>query len=100
MSFTPPLYPYERLDGLKVASSRHQGGPIDCSIGTPVDAPPDFVVEELARANGLRGYPPSAGSAQTTQARRKSKYFAAVAIRSAKVMRVGASMSLSSCGIR
>ena len=62
MSFSPPPYPYERLDGLKVAAAKHEGGAIDCSIGTPVDAPPDFVVAELARASGLRGYPPSAGT--------------------------------------
>jgi len=43
-------------------ASVFEGGPIDCSIGTPVDAPPEFVVEELARGAGARGYPPSAGS--------------------------------------
>jgi succinyldiaminopimelate transaminase len=62
VSFTPPPYPYERLDGLKVVASRHEGGAIDCSIGTPVDPPPDVVVQELARAVGARGYPPSAGT--------------------------------------
>lgn len=64
VSFTPPPYPYERLDGLKVAAAQHDGGAVDCSIGTPVDAPPDFVVAELARATGARGYPPSAGTRQ------------------------------------
>jgi succinyldiaminopimelate transaminase len=62
VSFSPPAYPYERLDGLKKLASVFEGGPIDCSIGTPVDAPPEFVVEELARGAGARGYPPSAGS--------------------------------------
>jgi len=62
VTFTPPPYPYERLDGLREVASRHEGGAIDCSIGTPVDAPPDFVVAELARATGMRGYPPSAGT--------------------------------------
>ncbi len=68
MSFTPPPYPYERLEGLKKAADRHEGGAIDCSIGTPVDAPPDFVVAELARATGVRGYPPSAGTPQYREA--------------------------------
>ena len=63
MSFVPPAYPYERLDGLKKIASRHEGGPIDCSIGTPVDAPPALVLEELARGLGARGYPSSIGSA-------------------------------------
>ena len=62
MSFTPPPYPYERLDAIKELASAWDGGSIDCSIGTPVDPPPDFVVAELARASGARGYPPSAGT--------------------------------------
>ena len=62
MTFTPPPYPYERLDGVRELASRHDGGAIDCSIGTPIDPPPDFVIEELARAAGARGYPTSAGS--------------------------------------
>lgn len=64
VSFTPPAYPYERLDGLKKLASAFEGGPIDCSIGTPIDPPPEFVIEELARGAGARGYPPSAGSIQ------------------------------------
>ncbi len=68
MSFTPPPYPYERLEGLKTLAATHEGGAIDCSIGTPIDAPPDFVVAELARATGARGYPPSAGTPQYREA--------------------------------
>jgi succinyldiaminopimelate transaminase len=68
LSFNPPPYPYERLDGLKVAASVHPGGAIDCSIGTPVDAPPDFVVAAFAQATGARGYPPSAGTEQYREA--------------------------------
>lgn len=67
MSFTPPAYPYERLDGLKASAASFDGGAIDCSIGTPVDPPPDFVLEELARAVGARGYPPSAGTLDLRQ---------------------------------
>jgi len=62
VSFVPPAYPYERLDDLKRTASVFDGGPVDCSIGTPVDPPPAFVIEELARAIGARGYPPSAGT--------------------------------------
>ena len=68
MSFAPPPYPYERLDGLKAAAARHEGGAIDCSIGTPNDAPPSFVVDELAAATGARGYPPSAGTPRYREA--------------------------------
>jgi succinyldiaminopimelate transaminase len=62
VSFTPPPYPYERLDDLRRTASQFEGGAIDCSVGTPVDPPPAFVLEELARAVGARGYPPSAGT--------------------------------------
>jgi len=64
MSFIPPAYPYERLDGLKQIAARHEGGAIDCSIGTPVDAPPTMVLDELARGTGARGYPSSFGSTE------------------------------------
>ena len=62
VSFTPPPYPYERLDVLKKLAAVHDGGPIDCSIGTPIDAPPEAVLEELAKGTGARGYPTSQGS--------------------------------------
>ncbi len=62
MSFTPPIYPYARLDDLREIAQRHEGGVIDCSIGTPIDAPPEFVISALARGEGARGYPPSAGT--------------------------------------
>ncbi len=64
MSFSPPAYPYERLDGLKKIAGSFEGGAIDCSIGTPIDPPPVFVLEELARGAGARGYPPSVGTVE------------------------------------
>lgn len=62
MSFTPPAYPYERLDVLKKLAATFDGGAIDCSIGTPIDAPPPAVLDELAKGTGARGYPTSQGS--------------------------------------
>jgi succinyldiaminopimelate transaminase len=62
VSFSPPPYPYERLDVLKKLADTHEGGAIDCSIGTPIDAPPPAVLEELAKGSGARGYPTSQGS--------------------------------------
>ena len=70
MSFVPAPYPYERLDGLKKIAQRHEGGPVDCSIGTPIDAPPDFVIAELAKGIGARGYPASVGSTEYREAAR------------------------------
>ncbi len=68
VSFAPPPYPYERLDVLKKLAETHAGGMIDCSIGTPVDAPPDAVVATLAKAEGVRGYPTSQGSPELRHA--------------------------------
>ena len=62
MSFAPPPYPYERLDAIRRLGETHDGGAIDCSIGTPIDEPPEGVIAELARGTGARGYPPSAGT--------------------------------------
>ncbi|HEY7931886.1 MAG TPA: aminotransferase class I/II-fold pyridoxal phosphate-dependent enzyme [Acidimicrobiales bacterium] len=70
MSFSPPAYPYDRLDSLKELASAFDGGPVDCSIGTPIDAPPEFVIDELARASSARGYPPSAGTRAFREAAR------------------------------
>ncbi|MCU1463058.1 MAG: dapL [Acidimicrobiales bacterium] len=60
--FTPPPYPYDRLDALKPLAEKHDGGMVDLSIGTPCDAPADFVVRALAESGAERGYPPSIGS--------------------------------------
>jgi succinyldiaminopimelate transaminase len=62
VSFTPPPYPYDRLDELKKLADVHEGGAIECSIGTPIDPPPDAVLQELAKGTGARGYPTSQGS--------------------------------------
>lgn len=68
MSFVPPPYPYDRLAEIKEIADRHEGGAIDCSIGTPVDAPPSLVLDELARGVAARSYPPSAGTPTYRQA--------------------------------
>jgi succinyldiaminopimelate transaminase len=63
VTFRPPPYPYDRLDGLAEVAGAHPGGLVDCSVGTPCDAPPPAVVEALATSDTERGYPTSAGSA-------------------------------------
>ncbi len=60
--FSPPPYPYDRLDRLKPLASRFEGGLVDLSIGTPCDAPPQAVIEALSHSNAERGYPASIGS--------------------------------------
>jgi succinyldiaminopimelate transaminase len=59
--FQPPPYPYDRLAELKAVAEAHPGGVVDCSVGTPCDAPPASVVRALAVSGTERGYPSSAG---------------------------------------
>lgn len=61
--WTPPPYPYDRLDDLKALASSHEGGVVDLSIGTPYDPPPPAVVAALASSGAERGYPASIGTA-------------------------------------
>ncbi len=60
--FTPPPYPYDRLDAFKAQAASHDGGMVDLSIGDPFDPPPAAVVEALAGSAAERSYPPSIGS--------------------------------------
>ena len=60
--FTPPPYPYDRLDKFKPLAQKHEGGLVDLSIGTPCDAPAPAVIAALSNSNAERGYPPSIGS--------------------------------------
>jgi len=62
MSFTPPPYPYDRLAPIIEAAQKHDGGAVECSIGTPCDPPPSVALEAFANATSHRGYPMSFGS--------------------------------------
>lgn len=60
--FVPPPYPYDRLAPVVAAASRHDGGAVDLSIGTPFDPPPSFVAAAMADPATARSYPPSIGT--------------------------------------
>lgn len=62
--FEPPVYPFDRLRPLAALASAHEGGLVDCSVGTPVDPPPPAVVAALASSGAERGYPSGVGSAR------------------------------------
>ena len=62
MGFTPPPYPYDRLEPMKAKAEAHEGGVVDLSIGTPNDPPPQLVLDALATSNSERGYPASIGT--------------------------------------
>ena len=60
--FVPPPYPYDRLDEVIALASRHEGGAVDLSIGTPCDPAPAEVIAALSNVDSARGYPPSIGT--------------------------------------
>lgn len=60
--FVPPPYPHDRLAPLIETASRHRGGVIDLSIGTPFDPPPELTHAALADADSARSYPPATGT--------------------------------------
>jgi succinyldiaminopimelate transaminase len=68
VTFRLPPYPYDRLAGLAKLAESHEGGMVDCSVGTPCDPPLRAVVEALASSGTERGYPASAGSPQLREA--------------------------------
>jgi len=68
VTFTLPPYPYDRLAGLAKLAGEHDGGMVDCSVGTPCDPPLPAVVDALASSGTERGYPASAGSPQLREA--------------------------------
>jgi aspartate/methionine/tyrosine aminotransferase len=66
--FVPPVYPFDKLTELVDLAARHEGGPVDLSIGTPCDPPPAEVVEALGHSGTERGYPTSVGSPELREA--------------------------------
>jgi succinyldiaminopimelate transaminase len=61
-AFVLPPYPYDRVAALGKLAEALPGGIVDCSVGTPCDAPPAAVIEALSSSGSERGYPASAGS--------------------------------------
>ncbi len=68
--FTPPPYPYDRLDSIAEVANKHPGGMIDLSVGTPIDSPTKEVVEALSTSKAEKGYPASLGSVELRKSMR------------------------------
>ncbi len=66
--FVPPAYPYDLLNEMRAGAVEKFGAMIDCSIGAPIDAPPEAVIEALSTSNDERGYPPAIGRPAYRQA--------------------------------
>ena len=57
-----PDFPWDALAPYGDKAKKHPDGIIDLSVGTPVDATPAFIQEELVRASNSPGYPLTIGS--------------------------------------
>lgn len=57
-----PEFPWDVLAPFAAIARAHPDGPVDLSIGTPVDGVPPVVREALAAAADAPAYPPTAGS--------------------------------------
>ena len=58
-----PDYPWDAMAPYKAIAARHADGPVDLSLGTPVDSTPDVVREALIRSANAPGYPGAHGTA-------------------------------------
>ncbi|KAB1663257.1 succinyldiaminopimelate transaminase [Pseudoclavibacter sp. CFCC 13611] len=57
-----PTYPWEQLKPIRERAAQHPDGPVDLSIGSPVDPVPDLVQRALADHADTPGYGTAAGS--------------------------------------
>ena len=59
-----PAFTWDRIAPLQERAGFHPDGPVDLSIGTPVDPVPDLIRSALAEASNAPGYPATWGTPQ------------------------------------
>ena len=57
-----PAYTWDRIAPLREKAALHPDGPVDLSMGTPVDPVPDVIRAALAEASNAPGYPATWGT--------------------------------------
>jgi succinyldiaminopimelate transaminase len=57
-----PVFTWDRIAPLAEKAGTHPGGPVDLSVGTPVDPVPGLIREALAGASDSPGYPVTWGT--------------------------------------
>jgi succinyldiaminopimelate transaminase len=57
-----PVFTWDRIAPLREKAGQHPGGPVDLSVGTPVDPVPGVIREALAGASDSPGYPATWGT--------------------------------------
>ncbi|MBV9093787.1 MAG: succinyldiaminopimelate transaminase [Streptosporangiaceae bacterium] len=59
-----PAFTWDRIAPLAEAAALHPDGPVDLSMGTPVDPVPDLIRSAMAQASDAPGYPATRGTAR------------------------------------
>ena len=59
-----PVFTWDRIAPLREKAGLYPNGPVDLSIGTPVDPVPDVIRRALAAASDWPGYPATWGTAE------------------------------------
>jgi succinyldiaminopimelate transaminase len=57
-----PVFTWDRIAPLREKAGLHPDGPVDLSMGTPVDPVPDLIRSALAEASNAPGYPATWGT--------------------------------------
>ena len=57
-----PAFTWDRIAPLREKAGLHPDGPVDLSMGTPVDPVPDLIRDALAEASNAPGYPATWGT--------------------------------------
>jgi len=57
-----PAYTWDRIAPLREKAGLHPDGPVDLSMGTPVDPVPDLIRDALTEASNAPGYPATWGT--------------------------------------
>jgi succinyldiaminopimelate transaminase len=63
-----PVFTWDRIAPLREKAGLHPNGPVDLSMGTPVDPVPDVIRAALAAASDAPGYPATWGTPQLRNA--------------------------------
>jgi len=63
-----PEYPWDAMEPYAAEAARHPDGPLDLSVGSPVDPSPASVREALAAATDAHAYPATGGTSQLREA--------------------------------
>jgi succinyldiaminopimelate transaminase len=63
-----PDFPWDALAPYGAIARKHPAGAIDLSVGTPVDATPEFIQSALQESSNAPGYPVTAGTPELREA--------------------------------